>query len=104
MQKRDRYHDQPVKRRPTPYRGPPVTLDHLRSHGCRRLLIYCSTGFCPHSAVVDADRWPDDTAIRDLCPKAVCTKCGMIGADVRPDWNERSEQERLTGAQWQAAN
>jgi hypothetical protein len=84
---------------PTPYRGPPVTLGHLRSHGCRRLLIFCSTGLCHHSAVVDADRWPHDTAIRDLCPRAVCTQCGLIGADVRPNWQERSEQESLTGAQ-----
>jgi hypothetical protein len=32
--------------------------------------------------------------------KAVCTKCGMIGADVRPNWNERLPPESLTGAQW----
>ena len=76
MRARDPHDDPPAKRRPTPYRGPPVTLGHLRSHGCRRLLIYCSTGLCHHSAVVDADRWPDYTAIRDLCPKAVCTQCG----------------------------
>jgi hypothetical protein len=50
--------------------------------------------------VVDADRWPDDTALRDLCPKAVCTKCGMIGAAVRPDWTERSPRDSPTGAQW----
>jgi hypothetical protein len=24
--------------------------------------------------------------IKDLCSEAVCTKCGMIGADVRPNW------------------
>ena len=38
----------------------------------------------------DADRWPDDTAVRDLCLKAVCTRCGMIGAGVRPNWTERA--------------
>jgi hypothetical protein len=96
----DPHDDPPAKRRPTSYRGTPVTLGHLRSHGCRRLLIYCSTGLCHHSAVVDADRGPDDTALRDLCPKAVCTNCGMIGADVRPDWTERPQTESLTGAQW----
>jgi hypothetical protein len=83
-----------------PHDDPPVTLGHLRSHGCRRLLIYCSTGLCHHSAAVDADQWPDDTALRDLCPKAVCTKCGMTGADVWPDWTERRQPEGLTGAQW----
>jgi hypothetical protein len=31
--------------------------------------------------VVDADRWPDETVLLDLDLRAVCTKCGMIGAD-----------------------
>jgi hypothetical protein len=100
MRHRDPHDDPPAKRRPAPYQGPPVTLGHMRSHECRRLLIYCSTGFCHHSATVDADRWPDETAVRDLCPKAICTKCGMIGADVRPDWTERPKSKSLTGAQW----
>jgi hypothetical protein len=91
----------PAKRRPEPYRGQPVTLGHMRAHGCRRLLIYCSAGlYCHHSSTVDADRWPDDTAVRDLGPKAVCTKCGIIGADVWPDWTQRPLGESLTGAQW----
>ncbi len=99
MRHRDPRDDTP-KRRNESYRGPPVTLGHIRSHGVRRLLIYCSIGLCHHSATVDADRWPDDTAIRDLCPKAVCTKCGMIGADVRPNWLKRAGRESLTGRQW----
>jgi hypothetical protein len=95
-------HDDPPRRRPQRYQGPPVTLGHIRSHGVRRLLIYCSTGFCHHSAAVDADRWPDDTVLLDLDLdlKAVCTKCGMIGADVRPNWSERPPPESLTGVQW----
>jgi hypothetical protein len=39
----------------------------------------------------------------DLNRKAVCTKCtkcGMIGADVRPNWSERPPPESLTGKQW----
>jgi hypothetical protein len=90
-----------VLARPDAYRGPLVTLGDTLSHGVRRLLIYCSAGlYCHHSATVDADSWPDDTAIRDLCPKAVCTNCGIIGADVRPDWSGRPRAESLTGAQW----
>jgi hypothetical protein len=87
-------HDTP----PTPYRGPPVTLGHMRSHECRRLLILLLRSL--HSATVEADRWPDETAVRDLRRKAVCTKCGMKGADVRPDWSDRPQPESLTGAQW----
>ena len=38
------------------------------------MLIYCSAGlYCQHSAVVDADRWPDNTVLLDLDAKAVCT-------------------------------
>jgi hypothetical protein len=33
-------------------------------------------------------------------PKMVCTKCGMIGADVRPNCTERPERESLAGNQW----
>ena len=47
--------------------------------------------------MVDADRWPDETAVRDLCRKAVCTKCGMIGADVRPDWNRTNAAGKPDG-------
>ena len=86
MRARDPHDAPPAKRRPTPYRGRPSPSD-IFDHGCRRLLIYCSTGLCHHSAIVEADHWGDQTAIRDLCSKAVCTQCGMIGADVRPDWS-----------------
>jgi hypothetical protein len=100
MRARDPHDDPLARRRNQPYRGPPVTLGHIRSHGVRRLLIYCSTGLCHHSAIVDADRWPDETVLLDLDRRAVCTKCGMIGAAVRPNWSERPSSESLTGAQW----
>jgi hypothetical protein len=101
MRRRDPHDDPPAKRCAEPYRGAPVTLGHMRAQGVPRLLIYCSGGlYCHHSATVGADRWPDETAVRDLCPKAVCTRCGIVGADVRPDWTERMPRGSLTGAQW----
>jgi hypothetical protein len=94
MRHRDPHDDPPAKRRPARYSGPPVTLGHIRSHGVRRLLIHCTHGlYCHHSALVDADRWPDDTVLLDLDRRAVCTKCGTIGADVRPNWSERPPPE-----------
>jgi hypothetical protein len=27
----------------------------------------------------------------------VCAKCGMVGADVRPNWKEQPTRESLTG-------
>jgi hypothetical protein len=102
MRRRDTRDYPPARRRPQSYQGPPVTLGHIRSHGVRRLLVYCSARlYCHHSAVVDADRWPDETVLLDLDRRAVCTKCGIIGADVRPNWSDRPPSESLTGTQWQ---
>ena len=33
---------------------PPVTMGHIRGHGCRDLLVYCSSGHCHHSATMSA--------------------------------------------------
>jgi len=64
----------------------PVTLGHIRSHGCRDLLVYCDSGRCHHSATMNADHLPADLPVRSLCGRMVCTRCGYIDADVRPDW------------------
>jgi hypothetical protein len=100
MRRRDPHDDPPARRRPQSYQGPPVTLGHIRSHGVRH-----SQGlYCHHSAIIDADRWPDETVVLDLDRRAVCTKCGIIGADVRPNWSERPPQESLTGTHWASEN
>src|SRR5438105_2987236 len=56
---------------------------------------YCASGSCHHSATMNADWLPDGMPVRALCSRMVCTRCGMIGADVRPDWgphvNKRHE-------------
>jgi hypothetical protein len=69
----------------------PVTLGHIRGHGCRDLLIYCDSGWCHHGATMNADWLPDDTPVRSLCSRMVCTRCGVIGADVRPDWRPHTQ-------------
>jgi hypothetical protein len=53
----------------------PVTLANMRSHGCRCLLVYCASLWCNHSAVMNADWLPDETPVRSLCPRMVCTAC-----------------------------
>jgi hypothetical protein len=65
----------------------PVTLGHIRSHGCRDLLVYCDSGRCHHGARMNVDWLPNEIPVRSLCPRMVCTQCGYIGADVRPDWS-----------------
>jgi hypothetical protein len=73
----------------------PVTLGHIRGHGCRDLLVYCSSGRCHHSATMNADWLPDETPVRSLCLRMVCTRCGLIGADVRPDWSPHVNKPRI---------
>jgi hypothetical protein len=73
---------------------------HLKGNGGAKHAVREVRDHLPGSGTVDADRWPDETAVRELCPKAVCTKCGVIGADVRPNWSERPQPESLVGAQW----
>ena len=38
----------------------PITLGHIRSHGCRELLVYCASGRCHHSSTVDANWLADE--------------------------------------------
>src|SRR5262245_38728434 len=71
---------------------PPVTLGQIRGHGCRNLLVYCESLWCNHSAVMNADALPDEIPVRSLCPRMVCTACGLIGADVRPDWSPHTNR------------
>ena len=44
----------------------PVTMGHIRGHGCRDLLVYCGSPWCNHSAKLTLDWLPDDTALLDL--------------------------------------
>jgi hypothetical protein len=65
----------------------PVTLGHIRDHGCRDLLVYCNSISCDHSVTMNADHLPDETPIRPLGARMVCMRCRHRGADVRPDWS-----------------
>jgi len=79
----------------------PVTMGHIRGHGCRDLLVSCSSGRCYHSSTFNADWLSDETVVRSLCPRMVCTRCGMVGADVRPDWSPHVKQAAdLRRSQW----
>jgi len=65
-------------------------LGHYRHyHGIRGVRVYCRNGrACWHSAKLNVDDLPDDVVLRSLGPRMVCTQCGLVGADVRPDWSE----------------
>ena len=64
-----------------------TTFRDMRQFGCHDVLVYCSNASrCWNQAKLNADQWPDDMPIKSLEPRMVCTRFGIIGADVRPDW------------------
>ena len=77
-----------------------MTLANMRENGVRSLLVYCNNPRCSHEAVVNVDRYGDDVLVRAFSARMVCTVCGVVGADARPNWKERGERESLTGRQW----
>jgi hypothetical protein len=77
--------------------GRKITLAQMRSQGIRHVLVYCSNGYCRHEARVNAGRWADDVRLDEIEARLVCTACGSIGAEVRPDWSDRPLRENLTG-------
>jgi hypothetical protein len=76
----------------------PMTLGNMRSNGVRSLAIACT--ICRHQAVISAEFWPDDTPVPTFGPRMVCTRCGIVGADARPNWKEQSPRPSPNSAQW----
>jgi hypothetical protein len=68
----------------------------MRANGVHSLSVSC--WLCHHGAVLDVDRWPDDVPVPSFGPRMVCTACGIVGADARPNRTERPSRETLTGA------
>jgi hypothetical protein len=73
-----------------------MTLGNMRANGVHSLAVRCSV--CHHQAVLSVDRWPDHVPVPSFGPRMVCTRCGIIGADARPNWIERPTRPNLTGA------
>jgi hypothetical protein len=80
--------------RPRSQAGPPMTLGNMRANGVRSLDVCCWQ--CHHRAILNADPWPDHVPVPTFGPRMVCTRCGIIGADARPNWRE--QPARLSGA------
>jgi hypothetical protein len=80
------------------YCGPPMTLANMRENGVRSLAVTCQ--LCHHEALMNVDAFDEATAVPAFGPRMVCTSCGIVGADARPNWQERSQRASLTGVQW----
>jgi hypothetical protein len=87
-------------RRKPPWRlaEPPMTLGNMRANGVRSLDVSCWQ--CHHRAILSADLWPDHVPVPTFGARMMCTRCGIIGADARPNWQEQPQRESLTGVQW----
>jgi hypothetical protein len=77
-----------------------MTLGNMRHLGVRGLVVYCLNPKCRHEMVIRADDYADDVPVPWFGPRMVCTACGMIGADARPNWKEQPSSESLTGKVW----
>jgi hypothetical protein len=75
-----------------------MTLANMRANGVRSLAVRCE--LCHHEAVLNVDAYADEATVPSFGPRMVCTICGIIGADARPNWQERPPQGSLTGRQW----
>jgi hypothetical protein len=65
----------------------PMTLGNMRANGVRSLAVSCHK--CHHETVINADKWSGQMLVPSFGSRMVCTKCGTVGADVRPNWRER---------------
>jgi hypothetical protein len=73
---------------PPKYSIEPMDLANMRQNGVRSLEVQCFG--CRHEVVMNVDKYTGDLLVREFGPRMVCTTCGMVGADVRPNWKERS--------------
>ena len=53
----------------------------------RGILVYCTDYRCSNSMALMADYWPGDVRLSDIEPRFVCSACGKLGTDVRPNFN-----------------
>lgn len=72
-----------------------MTLGNMREQGVRSLFVYCIR--CHHQTVFNVDSFGDDVAVPSFGRRMVCTRCGAMNADVRPEWNERTVPGAFTG-------
>jgi hypothetical protein len=68
----------------------PMTLGNMRANGVHTLAVHCGGRSCHHQAVLDFSSYPDHVSVPSFGPRMVCTLCGAVGADARPNWNDRA--------------
>jgi hypothetical protein len=64
-----------------------ITFGEMRASGTRDILIYCRDYRCGHHVEKNADDVPDDLRLSDIEPYYYCSRCGKVGAEVRPKFS-----------------
>jgi len=75
-----------------------MTLGNMRANGVRTLAAWCLGRGCDHFRVLDVSGYPDDVPVPSFGPRLRCERCGHLGADARPNWNEMYKPEPITRA------
>jgi hypothetical protein len=88
----------PMTKQPRSPPGDPTPLGNMRANGVRSFDVCWSQ--CHHRTILSADPWPDFVPVPSFGPRMLCTRCGIIRADARPNWQEQPARETLTGVQW----
>jgi DNA-directed RNA polymerase subunit RPC12/RpoP len=65
----------------------PTTLGSMSQNVQATLAVSCPK--CRHKAFVEVDPWPRGWPVALFRSIMECSKCGTLGADVRPVWTER---------------
>jgi hypothetical protein len=66
----------------------------MRANGVRTVAVWCLGRDCNHHRVIEVNNYPDDVPVPSFGPRMVCTNCGAIGADARPNWQELGQRPR----------
>jgi hypothetical protein len=74
-----------------------MTLGNMRELGVRSLDVSCWN--CRRRAGLSVVAGLMTSRCRRLA-RGWCTGCGIVGADARPNCQERPPRETLTGVQW----
>jgi hypothetical protein len=56
--------------------GPPMTLGNMRALGVHRLIAYCLSPDCRHTALIDVSAFTDEVEVPSFVRRAMCSKCG----------------------------
>jgi hypothetical protein len=63
-----------------------MTLGNMRRLGPRSLDVTCKA--CGYHTTVNVDAYPDHLGVPSFGLRMRCTRCGHLGASVRPDWRQ----------------